>query len=71
MRYNFSFHFLITYFLNKNQRISIYPKNNSQAKLQSYFQGILAPLISIFQGIGVDAILAIINRSLFLMVIIW
>ena len=37
MRYNFYLHFLITYFLNRNQRISIEPKNISQAKL--FFDG--------------------------------
>ena len=37
MLYNFYFHFLITYFLNRNQRISIEPKNISQAKF--FFEG--------------------------------
>ena len=36
--YNFSFHFLISYFcLNRNQRISKAPKNISQSKL--FFDG--------------------------------
>ena len=44
MHYNFIFRFLISYFcLNRNQMISLEPKNLSLAKLQSYLQGAVAP----------------------------